>query len=80
MLTQEQRHNMIESFKATNGEETAMALAESLFSNDLATKTDISRLDAGLDKLEAKVDAQFRWLVGLLIMILIAVLGAGIFG
>lgn len=57
-----------------------MALAESLFSNDLATKTDISRLDAGLDKLEAKVDAQFRWLVGLLIMILIAVLGAGIFG
>ncbi len=98
MLTEEQRHKMIDSFIGTNGEETAMALAESLFSNDLATKEDLgevkaeltqlrqdtkdgfSRLDAKLDTLEGKVDSQFRWMVGLLVMIVLTVLGAGVFG
>ncbi len=92
MLTQEQRHNMIESFKATNGEETAMALAESLFSNDLATKTDLNsvkselkgdfrELEGKFDKLVDKMDWQFRWLMGAILGsygAIVAALGIGI--
>ncbi len=61
MLTQEQRHNMIESFKASHGEETAMTLAEGLFSNDLATKDDLDGLRGEFKELRAEMKSNFRW-------------------
>ncbi len=73
MLTQEQRHNMIESFKQTNGKETAMALAESLFSNDLATKED-------LKELRKVIDSQFWKLASLVVLLFSIGIAARIFG
>ena len=70
---------MIESFKETNGEEMAMALAESLFSNDFATKDDIKGLRTELKDdisglrtelkddikgLRAEIKSNFRWMMG----------------
>ena len=85
VLTEERRHKMIESFKETNGEETAMALAESLFSNDFATKDDIKELRTelkdDLKSLDAKLDRHFGWLMGGILGsygAIIAALGIGI--
>ena len=81
MLTEERRHKMIESFKETNGEETAMALAESLFSNDFATKDDIRLVKDDIKSLDAKLDRHFGWLMGGILGsygAIIAALGIGI--
>ena len=81
VLTEERRHKMIESFKETNGEETAMALAESLFSNDFATKDDIRLVKDDIKSLDAKLDRHFGWLMGGILGsygAIIAALGIGI--
>ncbi len=84
MLTEELRHKMIDSFKQTNGEDTAMALAESLFSNDLVTKEDLKgvkdELESRMDKLEALMHSQFWKLAGLLVILFGLGVSARIFG
>lgn len=48
VLDERRRHRLIHAFEESHGEETAIALAESLFSTEFATKADLTSLETRL--------------------------------